>query len=73
MKQPEASASSMSRERASTAPESMRGPTAAAQAPATRSAVEPLAVVETRAVVGTVRLSLEPVVAWTVTVVPSTR
>ncbi len=45
---------------------------AATQEPATRSEVEPPAVVEILAVVGTVRVWLEPVVARTVSVAPST-
>jgi hypothetical protein len=62
----------MSREPAVTVPEELLGPTAATQAPDTRSDVEPVVVVETVAVLGTVMLWLEPLVGWTVTALPLT-
>ena len=62
----------MSRELAFTVPDELLGPTAATQAPVTRSEAEPMEVVETRAVLGTVISWPEPLVGWTVTAPPFT-
>src|ERR1039458_2691607 len=62
----------MSRERALTVPEEAGAPTAATHAPLTRSEVEPVVVVETWALLGTVMLGVVPPVSWTVTAVPLT-
>jgi len=72
VKQPEGPAGSMSRELAVTTAEELLGPTAATQAPDTRSEAEPVVVVDTDAVLGTVIPWLEPLLGWTVTAVPLT-
>src|ERR1035441_7689847 len=72
VKQPEGPEGSMSRERALTVPEEAGAPTAATHAPLTRSEVEPVVVVETWALLGTVMLGVIPPVSWTATAVPLT-